>query len=147
MLKLTWAHNSKHRLYSDNILQDSGPLSQQCLLRTITNIEDMRLEFIERDQTNSIAEERELQQAVMYDDDAFHVGRVYLPYSHVNSLSYWNKNLLDVQSRPYQSDLHSFMITITMNTWGGAGAVVFGYCDPEQLLPYHLQTTCFRPSG
>lgn len=39
---LTWAQQAKRRIYSDNILLNSGTLLQQWMLRTHKNIEDLR---------------------------------------------------------------------------------------------------------
>lgn len=65
MRKIKWAEDFKRILFIDNIPHYSGTLFQEWLLRTINKIEDMRLEFLQRDQTNRIVEERELQLAVL----------------------------------------------------------------------------------
>ena len=52
--KMTWAENAKRRLYTDNMLLNCGPLLQMWVLRTMTNIEDVRLQFLEREQRSRI---------------------------------------------------------------------------------------------
>lgn len=77
----------------------------------------MRLQLIERDQTNRIVEEGEFQQAVMDDDEEFRVGRLYVSENHIISPSYWKCKVSDVKVVEYQSHLPSLMVNITINPW------------------------------
>lgn len=55
-MEMTRAENAKRRLFADNLLQYSAVMFQQWSLPTITNITEMRLEFLEKDQMNRIVE-------------------------------------------------------------------------------------------
>lgn len=66
---MTWGEHAKRRLFTENLLQDSAALFPQWLLRNITNIVEMKLEFLEKDEPNLIMAEQELRQAVMVDDE------------------------------------------------------------------------------
>ena len=115
--KLTWAEHSKRRLYTDNILHGGGALFQQWMLRTVTHIENMRLQFLEKQQQSRIVEERELIQAADPDVEEFNVGRLYLPDNVTNTPAYWKARLLDVQAIVYRRHIPSLFITLTMNPW------------------------------
>ena len=58
--KMTRATNAKRRLYTDNILLNSGSLLEQWVLRTYINVENMRLQFLESDQKKRVASEEEI---------------------------------------------------------------------------------------
>ena len=78
--KLTWAATVKRRLFTHNILPNSGPSLQKWVLRTQTSIEDLRLQFLETEKKQRIAAEHELELATDAGgrvDPA--VGRLFLP--------------------------------------------------------------------
>ena len=77
-VKMTWAENAKGRLYTDKILLNCGSLLQMWVLRTMTNIEDVRLQFLEREQRSRLVEERELIQGVEDDGNLAAPGSLYL---------------------------------------------------------------------
>ena len=113
--KMTWAEFSKRRLYTDNMLLNSGTLLQQWMLRTVLGIEDMRLQFLERDQRNRLVAEQELIESGGNLDGAS--GRLFLPDSHLNSPAYWKQKRLDVQALVARVGPPSLFITVTMNPW------------------------------
>lgn len=49
----------------DSFRHKSAVLFQHCLLGTVTNIEEMRLEFLEKDETQRIMEVQKLMQATL----------------------------------------------------------------------------------
>ena len=61
--RYTWLEHAKGRIYTDNILLNSGFLLQQWLLSTISAMEDVRLSFIAGTQKRRIASEREVLEA------------------------------------------------------------------------------------
>lgn len=65
---LSWAEDSKLKLYTDNIFLEFGLLLQQWVLQTAANIKDIRLEFMDKEKTQRIVQERELQQAILDDN-------------------------------------------------------------------------------
>lgn len=114
---LTWADHAKRGLYTHNLLFNSGNLLQMWLLRTATNIEDMRLKLLESEQTSRIVSERELRTAADNSDEPYQPGRLYLPDNYVNSLAYWKSKLLDTKALVYRRTLPSLLVTLTMNPW------------------------------
>lgn len=103
-------------MYTGNLFQKSSALLQQLLLRTVTIFGVVRLEFLEREQTQRILEEWEPKQAALEDGEMFGVGRLYLQETHVNSPAYWNSKLLDIQALVSRGQLPSLFMIITMNT-------------------------------
>lgn len=60
-------------------------------------------------------EETNFQQAVLYDDEAFRVGQLYIPGIHVNSTEYFKREPLDLKAIASRRNLPSFFMTITIN--------------------------------
>lgn len=114
--RMAWAEHRKRRLYKGNFLHESAALFQQWLLRAFTNTEDVRPEFLEKEQTERIGKGLELQQVTLEDDDTFQVGRLYLPYNHVNSPVYWKSMLLYIQAFVFRRHLPFLFIPVTINT-------------------------------
>lgn len=95
--RLTWAEYSKHRLYSDNFLLNSGTLLQQWPFRTLKNIKYLRLRCLGKEQM-SIVEEQKLRDGKHTRTDEIGPPRkTFLPGSHKNSTAYWRQNCLDIQ--------------------------------------------------
>ena len=87
--QLTWAAHSNRRLYTDNLLLNSGPLLQQWVLRTQTNIEDLRLQFLENYQMKRMATESELEIATRADGTIDpSAGQLFLPDTVINIPAY-----------------------------------------------------------
>ena len=92
--QLTWAAQSKRQLYTDNLLLNSSPLLQQWVLRTQTNIEYLRLQFLENDQMKRMATDSELEIATRADGTIDPcAGRLFLPDTVINSPAYWKRKL------------------------------------------------------
>lgn len=87
--------NARPRLYTDNILQNIGPLFRQWVLRAQIKIEDMRLTFLDYEQRKRLATVAEIEQALQADSKVdTEIGRLLIPDSVTNSPSYWKKNRL-----------------------------------------------------
>ena len=114
---MTWAENAKWRLYTDNILLNCGPLFQMSVLRTMTNIEDVRHQFLEREQRSRLVEERELIQGVDDEGNLAAPGRLYLQDTVINSPACWKGKSLDVQAIVARSLPPTLFVTVTMNAW------------------------------
>ena len=133
---LTWAEFTKRRLYTDNILLNSGVVLQQWILRSAINIEDIRLRYIETEQMRMV-EERELQEGTHSGVDSL-PGKLFLPSNHKNSPAYWRMKRLDVQALVAKLGPPSLFITITMNVWR----------DEMKRLGFDIQHTgAFTPQG
>lgn len=65
LYNLSWVAHCKRRLNSDSLLLYSAGFFQQCRLRTATNMQDLRLYFLEKEQMQRIGEEGKLQQATL----------------------------------------------------------------------------------
>ena len=99
-------------------LLNSGPLLQQWVLRRQTNIEDMRLQFLESDQMKRMATESEVGNATRADgtvDPA--AGRLSLQDTVINSPGYWKQKRLYVQAIVARKGPPTLFITVTMNPW------------------------------
>ena len=69
MSGLTKTEFAKIKLYTDNILLNSRSPLRIWAFRIATHIEDMRLQFLEREQTASLVTQRELEEVTL-DSDA-----------------------------------------------------------------------------
>ena len=116
--QLTWAAHSKRRLYTDNLLLNSGPLLQKWVLRTQTNIEDMRLQVLESDQMKRMTTEAEVEIATRADGTVDpSARRRFLPDTVINSPAYWKQKRLEVQAIVARKGPSMPFITVTMNPW------------------------------
>ena len=116
--QLTWAAHSERWLYTDNLLLNSGSLLQQWVLRTQTNIEDLRLQFLEKDQMKRMATESEVEIATRADGTIDpSAGRLFLPDTVINSPAYWKQKRLDLQAIVTRKGPPTLFITVTMNPW------------------------------
>lgn len=113
---MTWAELSLKGLYTDNILLASRGLIQKSVLKTATNIPDMRLGFLEEDQTSRIVEERKFLQVLEGNGEPYKPWRLFLPDNFVNSPAYWKSEFLDFQAIVSRRVLTFLLITITENT-------------------------------
>lgn len=85
---MTWDEVYKSSLYTDNILPEYGGLLNKWALQMCTNVQDMRLEFLEKYQTSRFVEEKELLQMLAGHDQPFKPGRLFLTNNFVNSPAY-----------------------------------------------------------
>lgn len=115
---LTWSEHRNRKLYIDYFLIGNVNLFQQWLLRTVKSIEDMRLEFLEKGQTQRIVQEREWREPAMEADDTYPIRHLYLPDNFSNSLALWKSKLLDVQAI-FSRRFLSRLLSLSARTQGG----------------------------
>lgn len=87
--KMIWADVSKRSLYIHNILLEPGGFIQKVVLKRARNVQDMRLEFLEMDQTSRMVEKIDSLQVFRGNGEAYKPERLLLPDHFANTPADW----------------------------------------------------------